>query len=85
MEQTLEAPASEETIESSVDLPHKDEFVPCMTCRNRSYLHFYFMDGLMSYCKHHGEKCQEGLEAAGGVLVFDNRESLQENRQKGPQ
>lgn len=82
-----------EIIEFSVDLPDKNEFVACDQCSHtdhtgkqigtRSYMFFWFMDGILPYCKHHGERNEEKLVAAGGYLIFDNRESLIENRLKG--
>ncbi len=73
-----------ETIEFSIDLPGVEEFVPCMNkCGHRSYMFFYFMDGLMSYCKHHGEINQKKLEELGGTLVLDTRDRLIENRLQG--
>jgi hypothetical protein len=94
--QTPEAPvvfSDEEVNEFGIDLPDKAEYVPCDQCdslvkngsvvSNRSYMFFYFMDGLLAYCKHHGERNQARLEELGAQLVMDTRDRLIENRQQG--
>jgi len=65
-----------ETIEFSVDVPDKDEFVPCTTCGHRSCLHFWYKDDIMSFCKNHGERGWEKLELLGADLIADYREEL---------
>jgi hypothetical protein len=76
----------EETIEFSIDVPGPEEYIPCEQCGStvkdgviastRSYMHFYFMDGLLSYCKHHGERNEEKLTLLGAPLVADYRDTL---------
>jgi len=87
-------PALEAEIEevSVTELPAVGQFVACEACPHtdhvgkpwglRSYMFFYFKDGLLAYCKHHGEIFQEKLEEAGGILVMDTRYLLIENRLK---
>lgn len=93
MNPVTELVENEETIESSVDVPGAEDYVPCDQCDSdvkngriastRSYMFFYFRDGLLSFCKHHGERNQEKLESQGGILVLDTRDSLIENRLQG--
>lgn len=83
----------DEQIEFNIDLPHPEEYVPCDQCEstvqkgqiisNRSYMFFWFKDGLLNFCKHHGEKNQAKLEEQGGSLVMDTRDRLIENRLMG--
>jgi hypothetical protein len=80
-------------IEFSIDIPGPEEYVPCEQCdstvkdgriaSSRSYMHFHFMDGLFSFCKHHGERNEEKLKSLGASLVADYRDRLIENRLKG--
>jgi hypothetical protein len=67
----------------SYDIPGPEEFVACTTCGVKSYLFFWFKDGLMPFCGHHGSASKNRIEELGGVVVFDNREALIENRLKG--
>ncbi len=83
MNETLVELTEDGELEFNIDLPEKEEFVACAQCGHRSYMHFWFMDGLLSYCKNHGERNEEKLTAVGGNLVFDNRVSLEENRTQG--
>lgn len=74
------------------DLPGEEEYVPCEQCdsivkngvivSNRSYMFFFYKNGLFSFCKHHGEKNQGAIEASGGTLVMDTRYRLIESRTK---
>lgn len=77
---TLEDPQQDEDV---IDIPVSGEFVPCTTCHNRSYMHFFFLGDLMSFCKHHGEKGEDRLQTLGGTLVADYRDDLIEDRLKG--
>lgn len=82
-----------ETIEFSIDLPGVEDYVPCEQCEatvkdgriasTRSYMFFFYKDGLFSFCKHHGERNQARLEELGGTLVLDTRDRLIENRLQG--
>lgn len=65
----------------SLDLPQSGDFVACGQCGHRSYMHYFFMDGLLSYCKNHGERNAEKLGELGAPLVADFRSELyEENR-----
>ena len=94
MEATLAEPLIEDdVIESSTEIPNPEDYVPCDQCdstvRNgvvastRSYMFYLYKDGLLCFCKHHGEKNQEKLESLGASLVLDTRDQLIENRLKG--
>lgn len=94
MEAVVEVPALEAEHENVIvtDLPREDEFVACEQCPHkdhdgkpwgmRSYMFFYYGNGLLAFCKHHGEANQAKLEEAGGVLVMDTRYRLVETRTK---
>ena len=74
METTLVEP--ELTEEDSVVIPDMGEFVSCTQCGHRSYMFFFFMDDLLPFCVHHGEKNFEKLTDLEAPLVADYRATL---------
>lgn len=84
MEATKESPAEvlnelEEGLSVTHDVPERgDKSIRCQTCGAETWMHFYFMDGLMSFCSHHGHKNQEKLESLGGTLLADYSDKILE-------
>jgi len=62
--------------EVTVHVPAPDEFVACTQCGHRSSMHYFFRDGLLSYCKHHGEQHEAKLTELGAFIVLDTRDQL---------
>lgn len=75
MEATLIEPEATEA-EESIAVPGPEEFIACTSCGHRSYMHFFFMGDLLSFCAHHGDKSFEKLTDLEAPLLADYRSTL---------